>query len=181
GIANYYFPRVSNLVIPNIRKLLTIFRQNEMQVVYLTLGSEHPDGRDMAPLIKHRQAQRRAQEGTTTTFVKGTLEHSVIEELKPTGNDLVINKTSYGAFNSTGMDSILHHLKVKCLVITGVGTDICVETTARDAADRGYNCVLVEDACATFDQISHEATLRVFAKVFGMVKSTDQVITELSS
>ena len=180
GIANYYFPRVSNLVIPNIRKLLTVFRQNEMQIVYLTLGSEHPDGMDMAPLIKHRQAQRRAQEGVTTTFIKGTLEHAVIEELKPEGNDLVINKTSYGAFNSTGVDSILRHLRVESLVITGVGTDICVETTARDAADRGYNCVLVEDACATFDQISHEATLRTFAKVFGMVKSTEQVIAELS-
>ena len=150
-IANYYLTRVSNLVIPNIRWLLTLFRQNNMPVVYLTLGSEHPYGRDMAPLIKQRQIQRRAQEEITTTFIKGTREHSVIEELKPEGNDLVVNKTSYGGFNSTGLDSILRHLDVENLVITGVGTDICVETTARDAADRGYKCILVEDACATFD------------------------------
>lgn len=179
-IAEYYLPRVSKLVIPNICRLLKLFRQNEMQIVYLTLGTEHRDGGDMAPLIKQRQLQRQAQAERTTTFIKGTLEHSVIEELKPEGKDLVINKTCYGAFNSTGLDSILHHLEVKNLVIVGVGTDICVETTARDAADRGYNCVLVEDACATFDQISHEATLRTFAKVFGMVKSTEDVVAELS-
>ncbi len=178
-IAEYYLPRVSKVVIPNVCRLLGLFRQNDMQVVYLTLGTEHRDGSDMAPLLKQRQLQRQARAETTTTFIKGTREHSVIEVLKPEGKDLVINKTSYGGFSSTGLDSILRHLEVTNLVIVGVGTDICVETTARDAADRGYHCVLVEDGCATFDQISHEATLRTFAKVFGMVKSTEEVIAAL--
>lgn len=180
-IANYYLPRVTNLVIPNIRRLLDLFRHNRLQVVYLTLGAESPDGRDMAALIKQRQDQRRAKGEATTTFTEGTLEHSVIDELRPEGDELVLNKTSYGGFNSTGLDYILRHMGIRSLVIVGVGTDICVETTARDAADRGYNCVLVEDACATFDLVSHEATLRTFAKVFGMVKSTDEVVSELSA
>jgi len=58
-------------------------------------------------------------------------------------------------------------------------TDACVITTARDAADRGYNCVVVEDACASFDQLAHEAALLNFARTFGVVMNCDEVFSTL--
>ena len=66
-------------------------------------------------------------------------------------------------------------------MITGVATNACVETTARDGADRGYKCILVEDACATFHgQAVHDMTMRNFAALFGKVMATREVIALLS-
>ena len=180
-IAHYFFPRLRSLVVPNNRRLLDFFRHNDLRIVYLTVGPELPDGSDLSPIIKRRVSQRQAEGQPVTVFRKGTFEHSIIEELKPQEGELVVNKTSFGAFNSTGIDRFLANMGIESLVITGVATDVCVETTARDAADRGYNCILVEDACATFNQASHEAALCSFARSFGMVESTGEVIAELES
>jgi nicotinamidase-related amidase len=175
-IASYFFPRLAEMVIPNQGRLLSFFRQHGLRIVFITVGPELLDGSDLSAIIKRRVAQRQAEGQPATVFPKGTFEHSIIEELKPEEGELVINKTSFGAFNSTSIDSLLRNMGIESLVIAGVATDVCVETTARDAADQGYNCILVEDACATFDQASHEAALRAFAKAFGMVKNTDEVI-----
>ena len=180
-IARYFFPRLKSLVIPNNRRLLDFFRNNHLRIVYLTVGPELTDGSDLSPIIKRRVSQRQAKGQPIAVFRKGTFEHSIIEELKPQEGELVVNKTSFGAFNSTSVDRILANMRIESLIVTGVATDMCVETTARDAADRGYNCVLVEDSCATFDEASHEAALRAFAKSFGMVKSTSEVIAELEN
>jgi nicotinamidase-related amidase len=180
-LAAYYLPRVTDIVVPNIRKLISFFRESGLRIVYLTVGSELPDGSDLSQLIKRRQAPRLSLGRQSTIFRKGTFEHSIVEELEPEEDELVINKTSFGAFNSTNLDGVLRNMGIESLIITGVGTDVCVETTARDAADRGYSCVLVEDACATLEQSSHEATLLAFAKFFGgMVRNTEEVIDELS-
>jgi nicotinamidase-related amidase len=63
--------------------------------------------------------------------------------------------------------------------MTGVSTNTCVETTARDASDRGFESILVEDACASFDEASHVATLRIFARMFGEVLTTDEVLARM--
>lgn len=178
-IANYFFPRVTELVIPNIARLIAHFRTHGFRIVYLTVGPELADGSDLADIIKRRLASRRASGGPAGMPPKGNWEHDVVKELQPQPGDLVINKTSFGAFNSTALDTILRHLGIESLIIVGVATDVCVETTARDAADRGYQCVLVDDGCATFDQNSHDAALLAFAKSFGMVKSTDEVLAQI--
>lgn len=179
AIADYFFPRVTDLVIPNIARLIAHFRARRMPIVYLTVGPELADGSDLAEIIKRRLVSRRTSGGPAAMPPKGHWEHAVVEELQPQPGDLVINKTSFGAFNSTALDATLRNLDVKNLVIVGVATDVCVETTARDAADRGFRCVLVDDGCATFDQNSHDAALLAFAKSFGMVKSSDQVIAQI--
>jgi nicotinamidase-related amidase len=109
----------------------------------------------------------------------GSFEHRILEDIKPMPGELVINKTSYGAFNSTSIDQTLRNMGIDFLVITGVATHACVETTARDAADRGYRCVMVDDATATFTKYLHDATLRAFATLFGRVANTEDVCTEL--
>lgn len=179
AIADYFYPRVAELVIPNIARLIERFRARCLPVIYLTVGPELADGSDLADIIKLRVANRRANGGPAAMPPKGHWEHAVVEELQPQPGDLVINKTSFGAFNSTALGATLRNLGVESLIIAGVATDVCVETTARDAADRGFRCVLVEDGCATFDPRSHDATLLAFAKSFGMVKSTDEVLAQI--
>ena len=69
---------------------------------------------------------------------------------------------------------------IQHLVITGVATNACVESTARGAADLGFWSVLVDDACATFDPAMHESTLKNFRTIFGKVKTTREVLDDLA-
>ncbi len=90
-----------------------------------------------------------------------------------------MNKTTYGTFASTGLDHTLRFMGIDTLVIGGVVTNVCVETTARDAADMGYQTILVDDACAAFSPEIHEATLLSFQGPFGRVRTADEVLTLL--
>ena len=85
-----------------------------------------------------------------------------------------------GAFASTGLDHLLRTLDREHLFMTGVSTNMCVETTAREAADRGYDVTLVEDACATTHKELHESTLQNFGRFFGTVSLTEDVVHTLS-
>jgi nicotinamidase-related amidase len=169
---NYRFDRIERVVVPNIRRLLSAFRENGMRVVYLTVGSELPDYQDMPPHM------RRFAEAVGNT--RGRREHEILDEVRPLPGENVLNKTTAGAFNSTGLDTLLHTLDARQLVIAGISTNSCVESTARDAADRAYDVVLVEDACGAARQELHDATLVSFARLFGRVASTDEVISELA-
>jgi nicotinamidase-related amidase len=112
-------------------------------------------------------------------YNQGTFEHQILEELAPLEDELVINKTSRGAFNSTAIERTLINLGIDALVVCGVSTSSCVETTARDAADRGFRTVIVEDATAELDEASHEATLRQFAHRWGRVWTTEETLALL--
>jgi len=92
-----------------------------------------------------------------------------------------VNKTTYGTFNSTGLDHALRSLGIASLVVGGVVTNVCVETTARDAADRGYEVVLLDDGCAAFSPEIYEATLLSFQGPFGRVRRSDEVLALLES
>jgi len=92
---------------------------------------------------------------------------------------LVIDKNSSSPFNSTGIDQLLRNMGVTSLIITGMATDMCVETTSRDAADRGYHVIVVEDAVATFFAEHHRAALSALARTFAQVYDTHRVLSAL--
>ena len=172
-----YADYLSNVFIPNNRELLEYFRENLLTRVFLTIAPERPDGRDMPPA--HRAKALAYDDGKLC--LRGSYELQVIDELKPRDDELVMNKTTYSAFNSTGIDQVFRNLGIEYLVITGAGTNACVDYTARDAVDRGYKCVLVEDACATVYMFMHHPTLYNFAALLGKVAGTKEVIAELSA
>lgn len=180
-IANYYFPKINTEVIPNNQKLLTFFRNNKFRVIYFTTGPELVDGSDHYLPRCEKDKERQRTTGYITTFPKGTKEHEINELIKPVEGEIIINKISAGAFNSTPIDFLLRRLKIESLIVTGLVTNGCVEETARGAADIWYKTILVEDACATFEHMAHIATLRNFARGSGMVKTADEVIQDLSN
>ncbi len=175
-----YFVERSKLVLENNIRLLKFFRENHLRVIFSTTGPELADGADYFTARREKDRQMQLRSGVKTNFHKGTYEHDIVKELTPIEGELVINKTSTGSFNSTGIDQTLRKLHVETIIGTGVATNACVEMTIRDAADRWYKCVMVEDACGTFSEESHIATLRNFARLYGMVWSTDEVIEYLS-
>jgi nicotinamidase-related amidase len=176
----YYFGRLADTVIPNNRALVDFFRAREMPIVFLTIGPESLSGRESTPLMAWKWVERRKLSARGSTFVKGTDAHQIIDDLRPLSDEIVVNKTTGGAFNSTPLHQMLRNMRVKHLVITGVATNACVESTARGAADLGFWSVLVDDACATFDPAMHEATLLNFRTIFGKVRSTQAVLEDLA-
>lgn len=177
---SYLFSRLQDIVIPNISRLLGFFRANHLRVIYLAVGPLLPDGSDLIARRRKRDLVRLRKTGIDHFFHVGTPEHEILDELKPAPAELVVYKNSLSAFTSTGLDQILRNMALETLVMTGASTNGCVETNARDAADRGYNCFLVDDGCATKQGHLHEATMQNFELFCGKVVMTAEIIEQLS-
>lgn len=169
--AKYRFDRIEQLVIPNTKRLLDVWRSARARVIYVTLGCELPDYADAAPSTRAFF--------TATRNTVGNREHEIVDEIKPLPGELVINKRTQGAFASSGIESALRGLGIETIVVTGVSTNNCVETTAREASDRGFGVVMVEDATGTCSDEMQNATLTGFSRLWGRVASTEQIIKEL--
>ena len=170
-LAGERFERIEKIVVPNLRRMLAFFRENSLRIIYLTIGSEMEDYSD-AP--RHMVRLFRA-----TNNRKGQLEHEIIEEVKPLPGELVLNKTTAGAFASTGIDALLRSMGIEYLLFAGVSTNMCVGTTARDAADRGYHCMLIEDCCGAAQNEYHRWEIVTFQRLFGRVDSSEAVMAEI--
>jgi biuret amidohydrolase len=180
-IAAYYVPRVSEIALPNARRLLAGFRSAARPVVFTRHGPLLADGSDMIARRRRRDEDAVASTGAPALWHRGTFEHEVVAALAPASGELVIDKNTSSALNSTGIEGLLRNMAVETLVLAGMATDMCVETTARDAADRGFNVIVVEDATATFFEHHHRAALSAFARVFGQVWDTEGVLAALDA
>jgi nicotinamidase-related amidase len=180
GVLGYFQERGRGVVEPSLRRLLDFFRAHGLRIVYATLASELPDGSDLMPILQRRNASSRAALGEVAFPPRADVWARIVAALQPEPGELVVNKTTYGTFNSTGLDHALRSLGITSLVIGGVVTNVCVETTARDAADRGYEVLLLDDGCAALSPEIHEATLLSFGTYFGRVRRTDEVLALLN-
>jgi nicotinamidase-related amidase len=177
-----YFDRIEQVMIPSIRRLITHFREHKRQIIYLTVSSHLPDGRDFQPMRRLREEQFESEFGRKSVLTdRDSGDARILEELVPQPGDLILNKVSGSAFNSTGFDQILRNMEITSLVFTGVVTNGCVFMTALDAGDRSYKVVMVEDACATESDVLHYASLMIFHHGVGRVLSTTEVIAELQA
>lgn len=180
-VAACYTPRLTEIAIPNTRRLIEAFRAAKREVIYTRHGALLPDGRDMILRRQRRDADALDATKLPHLWSRGSFEHEVIDQLAPQPGDLVIDKNASSAFNGSAIDQLLRNMGVETLVVTGMATDMCVETTSRDAADRGYNVVVVEDATATFVEEHHRAALSSLARVFAKVWDTEEVISALDA
>ena len=172
-LAGERFERIENVVVPNTKKMLAFFRQHGLRVIYVTIGSEMQDFSDAPP---HMKGFFKA-----TNNQKGELEHEIVEEVKPLPGEIVVNKTTISAFSSTGIDSLFRAMSVEYLLFAGVSTNMCVGTTARDAADRGYRCVLIEDCCGSAQNEYHRWEIVNYQRLFGRVDSSDNIMQEIKN
>jgi nicotinamidase-related amidase len=171
ALGAYRFDRIERTVIPAIQRLLAVFRTRGLRLVYLTVGSELPDYSDLLP---HMRAFAESARNT-----RGNPEHEILDALAPWPGEAVLNKTTMSAFHSSGFERLVRTWGVEQLVFTGISTNSCVEGTARDAADRGFRCLLVEDGCGAASQALHDATCANFARLLGRVATSAEVLAEL--
>jgi biuret amidohydrolase len=172
--------RIEKLLIPNTQRLLQYFRAQSWPVLFTRVGSLLPDAEDQHD--RRRISWLRAgPDAPPYRSPLGSPDYDVRADVAPLPGELIVDKNSSGAFNGSGLDYYLQALQLRTLVICGVSTFACVDGTARDAADRGYNVILVEDACAgsAGSEAAHQATLRTFSRYLGAVKTTDQLVGDL--
>jgi ureidoacrylate peracid hydrolase len=120
----------------------------------------------------------RKQLGGYTRFpvcAEGSWEGDYYGDVRPQPGDPVVTKHRYNAFHNSDLDTILHANAIRTVVMTGVATDVCVGTTAREAFMRDYYAVMVDDGTATFSPEDHAATLRNFDRYFGQVSTIAEI------
>ena len=160
-------PNTVSQVVSNVSKLVAKFRDSGMPVFLVHVTSV--DGRDMLHPITDQQ-------NPWGSSPRPADWAEFVEEIKPTNKDIVITKRQWGAFYGTELDLQLRRRKIETIVLCGVSTNIGVETTARDAYQRGYNQVFATDAMAANSKDEHEATLKYIFPRIGLLQSTDEIL-----
>jgi biuret amidohydrolase len=166
------------------RHLLEAARAAELAVIHTREG-HRPDLADLAP-SKQARGNPSLKIGDMAAMgrllVRGESGHDIIPELYPLPGEPVIDKPGKGAFYATDLDAILRHRGIKQLIVCGVTTEVCVNTSVREANDRGFDCLVLEDCVGSYFPEFQEAGLKMIKAqggIFGWVGRSPVVIAAL--
>ena len=155
--------------IPIIWKMKAWAKENGIPVIY-TQERHRPDLSDFGLEAEHEPPH----------CLLGTSGHNIIRELAPEEGDYVVDKTRYSGWFYTDLPLLLNGLKKNTLIFTGVCTDVCVYSTAKDASQAGKHVIIVSDACAATLPKYHEIFLEHLDFMYGDVADSDTVINTLN-
>ena len=158
-------------IVPTLKSLIAGFRSMGLPVIH-TIECHQPDLSDCPPAkLKRGKGDLTigSEGGMGRILVKGEPGNGIIAALAPLPGESVIYKPGKGAFYATNLDAILKEQGITHLFITGVTTEVCVQTTMREANDRGYECLMVEDCTASYFPEFKQATLEMVRAQGGIV------------
>ena len=166
-----YYAQAMRTVVPNIRRLQDACRAFGIEVMFSHNQCMTRDGRDRGRMHKDFEI----------LCPPGSRQAAILEEIAPAGDEIVFSKSTSSVFNSTPIHHVLVSMGIRDLMMCGVMTSGCVESTVRDAADLGYGVIMVSDACASWTEELHFASLRVMGGVYARINNVDQVLNAVHS
>jgi len=155
-------------ILPNLKKMITAFRNAGRPVIY-TKHVHHPDRIDAGIMGWWWEGM----------CIEGSPESEVHSEIAPVAGEKVVLKHRYSAFYNTDLETILRCLKIEDLVITGIMTNMCCESTARDAYYRDYRVFFPADATGSINEEMHLASLLNLAFGFADITTADGILSQL--
>jgi len=117
-------------------------------------------------------------------LIRGEAGHDIVPALAPAAGEIVIDKPGKGAFYATPLGEVLTRRGIDTLLVGGVTTEVCVNTTVREANDRGYRCIVLADCCASYFPAFHEAGLQMIKAqggIFGWVSSSAAALAAMGA
>jgi nicotinamidase-related amidase len=169
-----------------IRNVLNAARETGVLVIHTREG-HRPDLAD-APPLKVDRGDPKTRIGAPgpmgRILVRGEPGHDIIAELYPVAGEPVIDKPGKGAFYQTDLELMLKNRGIETLMVCGVTTEVCVNTTIREANDRGFRCIALSDCCASYFPAFHAAGLAMIKAqggIFGWVSDSEKAIAAIAA
>lgn len=169
-----YFGSMMDAPLPYIRQLYELFERNSWPILFTQHGHE-PE--EFIPPIKNQLIRK---VGPENSLKVGTRDWELIPEIWKMAKDYpVVAKNTYDAFERTRLGALLHEAQVTRVVVCGVMTEICCETTTRSAFVKDYEAWMISDACGTDDPKGHERALESARRLTDHVMTTEQALSKL--
>ena len=175
----YYRQRVAAPVLPNVERLVSSFRKSGLPVFFTGVGTRTGDDQDLPGWLREFNDISRGAIGDVVFPAVDEADWRIHDIVKPLSGESVLQKTTADPFVSTDLEELLHDRGVRTVVVCGVLTDACVSATARGAADRDFNTIVVEDGCATVSEALHRAALEIIGLSFGRIVTSDDIVDAL--
>lgn len=172
---------IAKTVKPN-RNIIEAARVKGVKVIY-AVHRITADMKEIGPMSRfsmtpERMKNPKIRDGSILESTWGT---EIIEELKPHEDEMVIVKRRFGAFSGTELDMMLRTFDIRYLVFTGVATNVCVETSLREASQLQYLPILVSDACAATEPSRQQSSIDNIKEIFGWVTTSDRVLAAMET
>ena len=167
------------------KKVLDAARQRKMLVIHTREGHRQ----DLSDLPQSKKLRGKLKAGIGDPgpmgriLVRGEYGHDIVDELKPAPGEPVVDKPGKGAFYATDLDSMLHNRGIRQLVVCGVTTEVCVNTSVREANDRGYDCLVLEDCVGSYFpefQVAALNMIKAQGGIFGLVSDSKRFLAGLA-
>ncbi len=156
-------------VIPHTRRMLDIFRREGIECIFARIACLTRDGRD-------RSLSQKKPGWNNLLLPKDDAPSQIVPELAPTGDEIVITKTTDSALTGSNLRLVLHNLGIRNVICCGIFTDQCVSSTVRSLADESFNVVVLEDCCAAGSRRLHETELEIINMIYCHVMRSDELL-----